>query len=259
MPGHQAARASSELHLVGERAPATELRGLSKRFGRLAVLRGVDCSLAAGRVTALVGPNAAGKTTLIKVILGLIKADAGTVTVAGEAIGSDPEYRSRIGYMPQAARFPENLSGREVMELLISIRRSGAVTDDGLIRTFGLEAELDKPVKTLSGGTRQKLNAVCAFLFKPQLLILDEPTAGLDPVASGVLKQKIMDAREAGVSVLLTSHVMSELEQLADDVVFMLEGKVRFEGTLAGLRRKTGRSALEHAIASMMRGEEVLG
>lgn len=226
--------------------------GLTKRFGRLEVLKGMDLTVKCGRVTAVLGPNGAGKSTLIKCILGLIHPDGGSLTVNGTLVNGDPSYRTELGYMPQQARFPQNLTGREVVRLLRDLRSNTVPEDDELFESFGLVRELDKPVRTLSGGTRQKLNAAVAFMFRPSLLILDEPTAGLDPIASGVLKAKILRARDEGRSILLSSHVLSELEELVDDVVFLLEGRVEFEGPIRRLREATGEPRLERAIARLM-------
>jgi Cu-processing system ATP-binding protein len=228
------------------------IRGLAKRFGRLDVLRGIDLDIRAGRVTAIVGPNGAGKTTLIKTVLGLTRADAGTLLFDGQPIGDDPDYRARIGYMPQIARFPDNLTAADLLAMLTDLRRSVAALDRTLIERFRLDGELVKPLRTLSGGTRQKVNAVMAFLFGPELLILDEPTAGLDPVSSGILKDKILDARGEGRTIILTSHIMSELEELADDVVFLLDGRVRFAGPVLDLKLHTRQLSLERALAQMM-------
>lgn len=233
---------------------AIQASGLTKHFGALQVLRGLDLELPVGRITGLVGPNAAGKTTLIKSILGLVHPDGGTLSVLGTPVGRDERYRRQIGYMPQAASFPENLTGREVLDLVRDLRGPGMDQDLSLLTSFGLEPELDKRVRTLSGGTRQKLSAVLAFLFRPRLLILDEPTAGLDPVASGVLKEKLDEARSQGVTVLLASHTLSELEEVADDIVFLLEGRVRFQGPIDRLRRLTGFARLEKAVATLMQG-----
>jgi Cu-processing system ATP-binding protein len=226
--------------------------GVTKRFGRLQVLTDATFAVRSGRVTALIGPNGAGKSTLIKSILGLVRPDGGTLTAEGEVVGNDPAYRGRIGYMPQAARFPENLTAREVIRMLRELRGHEVPEDDELFAAFGLPAELDKPVRTLSGGTRQKLNAAVAFMFRPRLLILDEPTAGLDPIASGVLKDKIARTREAGATVILSSHLLSEVEELADDVILLLEGRVQFSGSLESLRQTTGRHRLERAVAVLM-------
>lgn len=230
-----------------------EVRQITKTFGKLRVLDSLSLSIKPGRITGLVGPNAAGKTTLAKIILGLTRADSGTVEIGGVPVGSDDSYRSRIGYMPQLARFPENLSARELIEMLTDLRRPTRPLDDELLRRFTFDGALEKPIRVLSGGTRQKVNAVIAFLFQPDLMILDEPTAGLDPVASGVLKEKVGAGRAAGKTFLLTSHIMSELDELADDVAFINEGRVAFVGALSELKRITRQSNLERAIAEMMK------
>jgi Cu-processing system ATP-binding protein len=232
---------------------ALEVKGLRKTFGRLTALRGIDLVIPPGRVTAVVGPNAAGKSTLIKCVLGLVRPDAGRITVLGQPVGRDPGYRHAIGYMPQAPRFPDNLTGREVLDLLADLRQDDAGGEE-LLRRFHLDDDvLAKPVRTLSGGTRQKLNAVVAFRPRPPLLVLDEPTASLDPVASGVLKDALRQATDDGATALLSSHVMSEVEELADDIVYLVEGAVRFHGTLDQLRLVTGERKVERAIAALIR------
>lgn len=233
---------------------AISARGVSKRFGRLEVLRQVDLDIPAGRITGLVGPNAAGKSTFIKSVLGLVRPDAGELEVLGQLVNGDERYRSRIGYMPQAAHFPENLSGSEVLAMIRDLRGAGAASDTALLDGFDLGSQLDKPIRTLSGGTRQKLSAALAFLFRPDLLILDEPTAGLDPIASGIFKEQLATVRERGTSILLASHTLSELEALADDIVFLLDGRVRFHGPVAQLMERTGFANLERAVAALMQG-----
>jgi len=225
---------------------------LTKRFGAQEVLRGVSLTLRPARITAVVGPNGAGKTTLIKSILGLTRPDGGRIEIAGRPVGSDPSYRASIGYMPQIARFPENLTGAELVAMLRDLRGPGTPIDDSLVEALGLVPYLDKPLRVLSGGTRQKVNAVLAFLFRPELLILDEPSAGLDPVSSSVLKDRIRAERDAGRTFLLTSHVMSELEELADDVVFLLDGRTRYAGPVHDLKLDTRQLSLERAVAVLM-------
>ena len=229
-----------------------DIVGVSKRFGGLTVLDGLDLSVRPGRVTAVVGPNAAGKTTLIKIMLGLTHPDRGRIMLDGRPTSPDGAWRARIGYMPQIARFPENLSARHLLELLTKLRGAGAPSDETLVHLLGLEPQLDKPLRTLSGGTRQKVNAVMAFLFAPDLMILDEPTAGLDPISSSILKDKIALERAGGRTVVIASHIMSELEELADDVAVLLDGKVRFAGPLDELKRRTHQVNLERAIAQLM-------
>jgi Cu-processing system ATP-binding protein len=227
--------------------------GLDKHFGALHVLRALDLRIARGRVTAIVGPNGAGKTTLIKSLLGLVHPDAGSIRIKDTMVNGDVRYRAGIGYMPQIVRFPENLSGRDLIALLTHLRGAAVARDEELIDAFALGEHLSKPVRSLSGGTRQKINALLAFLFRPELLVLDEPTAGLDPLSSSLLKDRILAARGVGGTVILTSHVMSELEELADDVAFLVDGRVAYIGTLFDLKHMTNQSNLERAIAVMMR------
>jgi Cu-processing system ATP-binding protein len=234
-----------------------EIRALSKRFGAHDVLRGIDLTVTPARITGIVGPNGAGKTTLIKTILGLTRPDAGEVILDGRPVDPirDGSYRARIGYMPQIARFPENLSAAELFAMLRDLRGDSRPVDHNLVRSFGLYEHFEKPLRTLSGGTRQKVNAALAFAFSPDLLILDEPTAGLDPVASGLLKETIAAQRELDRTVLITSHIMSELDELCDDVVFLLEGRIRYAGSVHDLKLRTRQFSLERAIAAMMTTE----
>ncbi len=229
-----------------------DIIGIEKSFGRLRVLRGLDLRIERGTVTAIVGPNASGKTTLIKAILGLIKPDGGHIVFDGVTLNGAWNYRERIGYMPQLARFPDNLSAREVIDMLKDLRGRPDDLDEELLTAFDLDAELGKPLRTLSGGTRQKISAVVAFLFRPDVLILDEPTAGLDPVASSILKDKILRQRDAGTTFILTSHIMSEIEELADNVAFLLDGTVHFAGSTTEVKATTGQPRLERAIAHLL-------
>jgi len=217
------------------------------------VLNGIDLNVARGSVTAIVGPNASGKTTLNRIILGLVRADAGEITFDGKRLDGDAAYRARIGYMPQVARFPENLTGRDVMTLLRDIRGHHAPRDEELVESLLLGPVLDSQLRVLSGGTRQRINAALAFLFSGDLLILDEPTAGLDPISAGTLKDKIRRERDAGRALIVTSHVLSELDEIADRIAFLLDGVVHFDGSREDLLRATGESTLERAMASLMR------
>jgi Cu-processing system ATP-binding protein len=235
-----------------------QITNLHKAFGPVDVLNGVDLAFHPAETTAIVGPNGAGKTTLIKCILGLTHSDRGNIDVLGRSIKDGVMYRDHIGYMPQQAHFPENLSGRQMMAMVRSLRCSGHSSPDidhSLLRTLHLDADLDKPFRVLSGGTRQKISALLAFMVRPSILILDEPTAGLDPVSSAALKDHIMERRAEGASVVLTSHVLADLEELADRVVFLLDGRIRFDGALDELRTMTGEHRLERAIATLLEGE----
>lgn len=278
------------------------IRDLNKNYGALQALASVSAEFGPGRITAVLGPNGAGKTTLIKSILGLVKPDTGTITVDGIRVNGESRYREMIGYMPQLARYPENLTVTEIVDMIRDIRKSATgagnensgndskvTTEDSrsnagpenaggsdgkagrngkaptgqrldgqgdtdleLWQRFGLDSEKNKPFRTLSGGNRQKVSAVLAFLFRPRVLFLDEPTTGLDPVSSSILKDKILAERDRGTTIILTSHIMSEVQELADQVVYLLEGKIHFERSVSGLLDETGQPTLERAIAVML-------
>lgn len=228
------------------------VRGVVKRYGAREVLSQVDLDLPRGSVTAIIGPNGAGKTTLNKAVLGLVRIDAGAIRFDGRDTRGDIVHRARIGYMPQTPRYPDAFTAGDVLTLLRELRGPSARIDDDLIAALELSPLLGIPARALSGGQRQRLNAVAAFLFTPDLLLLDEPTAALDPVASGVLKDKIRAVREEGRAVVITSHILSELQELADRVVFLHEGRVHFAGTLHALLDRTGAASLERAIAQLM-------
>lgn len=240
---------------------AIRVRGLCKRYRDIEVLRDVDVEIPSAAVTALVGPNAAGKTTLVKAILGLVRPDAGCIELAGRPIGDDPSYRERIGYMPQHPTFPENLEVGELLRFVDELRGLPRVAPAGdfdpvhgrgLVDEFELGAALDRRLGTLSGGTRQRVNAALGFRYAPDVLILDEPTAGLDPLSRTRLKDVIRRARDRGASILVTSHVLAELRDLAEHVVYLVEGRVAFAGAVAGLLESTGGADLEDAVARMM-------
>ncbi len=231
---------------------AIQIDGLSKRFGKLSVLKNVCVEIPKGEVTAIVGPNGSGKTTLIKCLLGLVKPDSGEIVVNGKKIIGDDAYREGIGYMPQVARLPENLKVKDVIAMVKDLRGTATALDEDLMRDFNLQKEWEKKLGNLSGGTRQKVTAAVAFLFKPNILILDEPTAGLDPIASATLKDKILREKTNGKTLILTSHIVSEIEELAGNVVFLLEGEKKFDGKVEAFLSQTNEIRLERAIAKLM-------
>ena len=154
-----------------------EINKLNKSYGSLEVIKDLDLIIEHGKITYLVGPNGSGKTTLIKSILGLIKKYDGIITIDKAQLNGDCEYRNEIGYMPQSPSFPENLTVKNIFEMVKDLRNSNKDLDDELIIKFNLETEMNKRLKNLSGGTLQKVNASIAFLFNPQILILDEQAA----------------------------------------------------------------------------------
>lgn len=225
---------------------------VSKKFGRLQALNNVSVACNKGECIALIGPNGSGKTTLIKSMLGMVVPDSGFITFNGNNILHDWRYRSGIGYMPQIGRYPENMRIGDVLEMMKDIRGHKGALDEELITSFGLQALLEKRMRTLSGGTRQKVSACLAFLFDPAVLILDEPTAGLDPVSSEILKQKIIREKQKGKLVMVTSHVLSELDDMVTEVIYMQDGELRFHKTIEALRTDTGEEKLSKAIARVM-------
>jgi|KBSSwiS6_1023812.scaffolds.fasta_scaffold00769_6 Cu-processing system ATP-binding protein len=230
------------------------IENISKRFKRLQALDKINVEFHKGQVISLVGPNGSGKTTLIKCILGMVKADKGRIAVNNEYINGNPCYKSDIGYMPQIGRYPDNMKVGQLFEMLQNIRnQSKEHLDKELIEQFNLITIFEKPMRTLSGGTRQKVSAAVAFLFNPGILILDEPTAGLDPLSSEILKEKILKEKAKGKLILITSHILNDLEELTTDIMYMQEGKMEFIKRIDTLREETGELRLNKAIAKIMR------
>jgi Cu-processing system ATP-binding protein len=227
------------------------IRNLHKAYGKTGVLKGVDIELPDGCITAVLGPNGSGKTTLIKCILGMVIGQQGEIIIGGRNIKGDWLYRRDIGYLPQIARFPENLRLRELIRMVKDIRNQPAF-DSELISLFGLEPYLGKPLRHLSGGTRQKVNILIAFMFDCHYLILDEPTVGLDPLALIRFKDLLIRKKETGSAILLTTHIVSLVEELADEVIFILEGKIYFQGKVEDLKAQSNETNLERAIAGIL-------
>ena len=226
---------------------------VSKRFGKLKALDNVSVTCNKGECIALIGPNGSGKTTLIKAMLGMVICDSGFITFNGKNIFHDWQYRANIGYMPQVGRYPDNMSIGQVLGMMKDIRGNNVKGfDEDLVKEFGLNELLNKRMRTLSGGTRQKVSAALSFLFNAEVLILDEPTAGLDPVSSEILKEKIIAEKKKGKLVLVTSHVLSELDDLVTQVIYMQEGEIVFHKSIELLRADTGQDKLSKAIASVM-------
>ena len=227
---------------------------VTKKFGKLRALDDVSATCNRGQSISLIGPNGSGKTTFIKCLLGMVVPDSGFITFNQQNISRDWKYREKIGYMPQIGRFPDNMTIEQVLSMMKDIRKkSSHVLDEELIESFGLPGMMDKRMRTLSGGTRQKVSAVLAFLFSPDVLILDEPTAGLDPLSSEILKEKIRKEKEKGKLILITSHVLSDLDDIISEIMYMQEGKLIFHKTWETLQKDTGEKKLSRAIAHVMK------
>jgi Cu-processing system ATP-binding protein len=230
-----------------------EINKISKRFGKLQVLNQIDLTLDKGHCIAMIGPNGCGKTTLIKSILGMVLPNSGEINFDGKSIKKDIEYRRNIGYMPQIGRYPENMTIGQIINMVKGIRNSDEILDEELYLQFGIENLLDKQMRTLSGGTTQKVSATLAFLFNPDVLILDEPTAGLDPLASEILKEKIIKEKKNGKLILITSHLLSELDDLISQIVFMQDGRLIFHKDVEDLKRETGVDKISKSIIHVLK------
>lgn len=229
-----------------------ELQALNKNFGKLRALDQVSIRFGSGKSYALIGPNGSGKTTLIKSILGMVIPSSGEIKVDGQSIQNDWKYREKIGYMPQIGHYPENMRIGQLIDMMKNIRQNTGQTDDELVEEFGLRKIYDKRMHAMSGGTRQKVSAALAFLFHAPILILDEPTAGLDPVSVEILKEKIIREQSAGKLMIISSHILSDLDELSTDVVYIFEGKIQYHDSLVDLKIQTGESRLGRAVANMI-------
>ncbi|HNP94225.1 MAG TPA: ABC transporter ATP-binding protein [Cyclobacteriaceae bacterium] len=234
---------------------------LRKKFGALEVLKKIHVDFTSGNTYALIGPNGSGKTTLIKCILGMVVPDNGSIAVNGESIFGHWHYREAIGYMPQIGRYPDNMTIGQLFSMIMDLRKESTAIDQELVSAFGLDKILDKRMHTLSGGTRQKVSAALAFMFDPEIMILDEPTAGLDPIAVEIIKDKIVREMDKGKLFIITSHIMSDLDELSSHVVYLDNGKLIYSDTISALKDITGEIKLGKAIATVMKrtqkGQEV--
>ncbi len=233
-----------------------EVKNLYKSYGPVDVLNGINLNIDQKGIVAILGPNGSGKTTLIKTILGMVISQKGDLLLNEEPVKNKWQYRDKISYMPQIANFPQNLKVSELVSMIKNLRGQTA-NDKSLIELFGLQPFYDKKLGTLSGGTRQKVNIVLTFMFDSPLIILDEPTTGLDPVALIHLKKLLKEEKQSGKSILITTHIMHLVEEISDLVIFILDGNIYFNGTVAALKNQTGQSNLELAIASILKENHV--
>jgi len=228
-----------------------QVENLHKKFGKIEVLKGLNLSIKSGGIFAVLGPNGSGKTTLIKSVLGMVIPNKGNISINNKSILKKHEYRNDIDYLPQIANFPNNLTVKELIKMIKNLR-SKPTSDTELVDVFGLHSFLDQKLGNLSGGTRQKVNLVLAFMFDSEFIILDEPTTGLDPVSLIHLKEIIQQEKQKGKTILITSHIMSFVEEVADEIVFLLDGKIYFKGSIADLKEQTKQQNLEQAIATIL-------
>ena len=233
-----------------------EIIDLHKKFGKNQVLKGIDLKIDRKGVFAILGPNGSGKTTLIKSILGMVLPTSGEINVNGSSIQKNWKYRKSIDYLPQIANFPANLKVKELLKMIKDLRKCPDYDETPYIKRLGLTPHLDKKLSNLSGGTKQKVNLTLTFLFDSPFIILDEPTTGLDPAALIILKEMIQEEKEKGKIILVTSHIMNFVEEISDEIVFLLEGKVYFRGSGEELKEETNQPSLEMAIANLLKETE---
>ncbi len=228
-----------------------EIRGLNKYYNRNHILKDISLDIKEPGIYAVLGPNGSGKTTLLKSIIGLVLPKEGEVRVNETRVQDTHLYRKDISYLPQIARFPDNLRVYELIRLIKDIRNQDG-DERPLIDLFQLQPEMKKRLGNLSGGTRQKVNMVLGFLFDTPIIILDEPTVSLDPVALAKFKTLISEKKKQGKIILYTTHIMSLVEEFSDRIILLMEGRIIFKGRLAEILTESGRDTLENAIAYLV-------
>ena len=230
-----------------------KIKNLTKKFNKFTALQNIDLECKKGHSIAFIGPNGCGKTTLIKCILGLNVVESGDILVNGNSVKNDFLYREKIGYMPQIGKYPENMTIGQTIKMIQNNRKNVENIDTELLEAFELPKLYDKKMSTLSGGTTQKVSAVLAFMFHPEIIILDEPTAGLDPLASEILKNKIIKERKNGKLIIITSHLLSELDDMVNEIVFINEGKILVHQSVEDLKTETQQTTISDAITNILK------
>ena len=230
-----------------------KIKNLTKKFNKFTALQNIDLECKKGHSIAFIGPNGCGKTTLIKCILGLNVVESGDILVSGNSVKKDFLYREKIGYMPQIGKYPENMTIGQTIKMIQDNRKNVENIDTELLEAFELPKLYDKKMSTLSGGTTQKVSAVLAFMFHPEIIILDEPTAGLDPLASEILKNKIIKERNNGKLIIITSHLLSELDDMVNEIVFINDGKVLVHQSVEDLKTETQQTKISDAITNILK------
>lgn len=218
---------------------AVEIQGVNQRYGSMTVLHELSLTLGEGEVLGLFGHNGAGKTTSMKLILGLLTPSEGQVRVLGRA-PNDPEVRRQLGYLPENVTFYPQLSGRETLRHFARLKSAPLKQVDELLEQVGLAHAAERRVKTYSKGMRQRLGLAQALLGEPRLLLLDEPTVGLDPIATGDLYQLVDRLRQRGTSIILCSHVLPGVEAHINRAAILAKGRLQAVGSLAQLRAEAG-------------------
>lgn len=223
----------------------------TKHYGRIIAVDGLDLAVAPGETLALVGPNGSGKTTTLKAAVGLVRPSSGAVTVAGmDATSGGAAARAALGYLPQRLSFAEGVTAGETMDFYARLRRAEGSCDE-LLERVGLSDDADRPVDEFSGGMRQRLGIAIALLGAPRALVLDEPSAALDPTGALMIRDIIARIRAGGTTVLLSSHDLAEVAALADRIAVFSAGRIRAMGTLPELETQIGCSGIESVYTAV--------
>ncbi len=228
-----------------------QIENIEKRFVQNAVLKGINLEFKSAGIYSILGPNGSGKSTLLKSIIGLIIPNNGSITVNNIDISENWLYRNNIDYLPQIAKFPANLSVMEIIHMIKDLRNKPA-RDKELIELFNIKPYLNRRLKNLSGGSIQKVNIIIGLMFDNSIMILDEPTSGLDPISLVRLKKFILEEKYRGKIIIMSSHEMNLIEEISDEIIFILEGKIYFKGQLSELLKKQNQLKLDDAIAQLM-------
>jgi len=229
---------------------------INKSYGKFHILKSININIEKGQIVTLMGPNGSGKTTLLKCILGLVIPDSGKITVDGTDIKNNFEYRHKIGYMPQTAYFPENIKVKDVVQIIKEIRGEEKATDYEVYENFGIDTFANKKISSLSQGMKQKVSSSLTFMFDSEILILDEPTAGLDPISAEYLKLKLKKEKEKGKLIIITTHILSEVEELSDRMIFLLDGEMRVDRVIEKGKTYIGADGLPGTFTDLLKSYE---
>jgi Cu-processing system ATP-binding protein len=230
-----------------------EFKNINKKFGHIQVLKNINLTIEKGSCTVFIGPNGCGKTTLLKCMLNMVMPDTGSVKINKTDVCSGYESRNSLGFMPQIGYFPENMTVNEVIKTVVSIRNTDKQLDKELYEQFEIQSVGNKKMNTLSGGTVQKVSASIAFMFNPEIIVMDEPFAGLDLLAADILKKKIIKEKENGKTILITSHTFSEIDGIVSHVIFMDNGVISFYKPLQELLTATGKDNVTEAVMCLLK------
>ena len=230
-----------------------EIQQISKSYNSVQVLNNVSVSFESGKITALSGPNGSGKTTMVKAILGMIMLDTGDIKIDDKSIKNQIEYKGKIGYISQNINFPENSKVYELINTICSLRNH-TPNLEYYYKTYQLTPHLKKKFKQLSGGTKQKINTILGIMFDFDIIIADEPSVGLDPHTRITFKNTLIDLKNSGKTIIIVTHLLNEIEDIADDIVYLIDGNIIINENVKSL--KANGKNLDEIIAEKVNNYE---